>query len=283
MPRFGFFKRWRGFTLIELLVVIAIIAILIGLLLPAVQKVRDAAARTQCTNNIKQLGLAVHNYNDTYSKLPAMWAQPNGGHASLHYLLLPFIEQQNIYNAAGGFAEAQAATQVKPFICPGDPTEPSNLFNGWAAVNYAGNAMVFNPNGTGTVVTAMPDGTSNTVIWGERYKDCRPSSGGHTEPVWAATPWSTPNGQWAIAGFGWMTSSLAAQYFGGTAYPDYQAFQVAPNPSACSWYVLQGGHGGTMQVGLGDGSVRGVAQGMSSTTWYYACVPNDGFPMPSDW
>ena len=278
MPRFGLFKRWRGFTLIELLVVIAIIAILIGLLLPAVQKVRDAAARTQCTNNIKQLGLSVHNYNDTYSKLPAMWASPNGGQASLHYLLMPFMEQQNVYNAAGGFAANQAATQVKSFICPGDPTEPSNLFNGWAAVNYAGNVAVFNPNGTGTIVTAMPDGTSNTVIWGERYKDCRPSSGGHTEPVWAATPWNSPNGGWASPGFGWTTSNVWGGY-----YPDYGAFQVAPNPSACSWYVLQGGHGGTMQVGLGDGSVRGVAQGMSSTTWFYACVPNDGFPMPSDW
>src|SRR5690242_19355126 len=141
MARFAIFKRWRGFTLIELLVVIAIIAILIGLLLPAVQKVRDAAARTQCTNNIKQLGLAVHNYNDTFSRVPTMWAAPNGGNASLHYLLLPFIEQTGTYNACGGFAQNQAGTQVKPYICPGDPTEQNYLFNGWAAVNYAGNVM----------------------------------------------------------------------------------------------------------------------------------------------
>jgi prepilin-type N-terminal cleavage/methylation domain-containing protein len=281
MPRFYLLKRWRGFTLIELLVVIAIIAILIGLLLPAVQKVRDAAARTQCTNNIKQLGLAVHNYNDTYLKLPPMWCQPNGpnSYASLHYLLLPFIEQQNVYNAAAFASQNQRATLIKSFICPGDGTEPGNLFNGWYASNYAGNVTVFNPNGTGSVVTAMPDGTSNTVIWGERYRDCRPSSGGHTEPVWAANPWSSPNGPWAVAGFGWGVNGTPWNGY----YPTFGLFQVAPNPSACSWYVLQGGHGGSMQVGLGDGSVRGVSQGMSANTWNLACIPNDGFPMGSDW
>jgi prepilin-type N-terminal cleavage/methylation domain-containing protein len=280
MPRIYLFKRWRGFTLIELLVVIAIIAILIGLLLPAVQKVRDAAARTQCTNNIKQLGLAVHNYNDTFTKLPALWF--SGGQtpqASLHYLLLPFIEQQNIYNAAGGYSSNQAGSQVKSFICPGDPTEPSNTFNGWAATNYAGNITVFNPNGTGTIVTAMPDGTSNTVIWGERYRYCNPSSGGHTDPVWAANPWNSPNGPWAVGGFGFGYNGTPWSGY----YPTFGLFQVQPNPSACNWYVLQGGHGGSMQVGLGDGSVRGVTQGLSATTWYYACIPNDGVPLGSDW
>src|SRR5262245_3372404 len=204
MPRPRTQGSGHAFTLIELLVVIAIIAILIGLLLPAVQKVREAAARTQCQNNIKQLSLAVHDYASAQSdKIPPAWAPDSGGGTfnknanptmplgTIHFFLLPYIEQDPVYKLAGKDARNNNAHQtvIKTFVCPADGTKPNGSDTiqryGFAVTTYAANLAVFDPRGNSTIVQSMPDGTSQTVIFGERYKDCSPSWGGVTHPAWA--------------------------------------------------------------------------------------------------
>jgi prepilin-type processing-associated H-X9-DG protein len=284
------------------LVVIAIIAILIGLLLPAVQKIREAANRMKCSNQLKQMSLGAANYENTNGVMPPSWAHNNGtAYGSLHFWLLPYVEQDNLFRQAGNNSWNVNNSKVNIYTCPSDPTKWNSFPDG--GTSYAFNLMVFGPtwgqdykSGLNSLITSMPDGTSNTVLFAERYKLCQPSSGGHTDPVWAAHPWSTPNGPWAVAAFGYTTSSNSPYGYpnlnGGTSgyYPDLgwangpgTPFQTNPTAANCNWYVLQSAHSGTMNAAMGDGSVKSVRSSISVQTWTQACHPSDGQPFASDW
>jgi len=298
-------RRRSGFTLIEVLVVIAIIAILIGMILPAVQKVRESAARTQVFNNLKQCALATHNMDSTFQRLPpacGLFGKTalTGAEYSMFVHMLPFIEQSQIETLASqdlpnatGWANRPIATYRAPL----DPSQNDGKGPGGFGVgNIVANYQVFGQpninrmNGQASLANGFPDGTSNTIMFATKYGQCGPVNPLVGVPLGSAWPLiNFPPNSILTAGayFAYSTPTITG-YIPNAAGVGV-TFQVAPShpprpntvvcdPNYAQAYTISG-----LQVSLADGSTRMLSPSLSGLTWRNALLPNDRQPLGSDW
>jgi prepilin-type processing-associated H-X9-DG protein len=265
-----------GFSLIDLLVVIAVVAFLLGLLLTQVGRIREAAARSQCQNNLRQICLATINCSDTYqgSLPPLAGDYPNNkATGTLFFHILPFIEQNNLYQSAKDEKKNYSVwnggvirTPLNVYTCPSDAGGPQGgVYKGWLATsNYAANFQAFGNrtkqtlNGQARFPASFTDGTSNTILFTERYQLCKgdPCAWGYP----GATSWAP----------------LFAFYSQGK-------FQVRPAGAECDSAVAQSPHPGGINIGMGDGSCRFLSGSVGAQTWWHACTPDGGEVLGSDW
>jgi prepilin-type N-terminal cleavage/methylation domain-containing protein len=300
----------RGFTLIELLVVIAIIAVLIGLLLPAVQKVREAANAAQCSNNLKQIGIAMQAYHDARYCFPQGGGDPGGENPAIRpfyyswtFHIYPFIEQNSLYNLVwqstgandfvvisslpngGNSVSTLEKTPIHIFYCP--TRRRVALYHGDAITDYAGNTGTAGP-GTGNTdgvivvnnaptyqpitIARITDGTSNTMMVGERRINLADINSGND--CYDNEPEVNPADDCDVL-------RRAQSVAGGTWLGPAMDINT-PAPQNCGYF----GGGGLCQFGsshasgmycvLCDGSVRRVGYSANVTVFKNLCARNDG-------
>ncbi len=298
-----------GFTLVELLVVIAIIGVLVGLLLPAVQAAREAARRMQCANNLKQLGLALHNYHDSHKTFPPGVQWPTGIYSSprtgFAILLLPYLEQGNLHSQydfvnsiSWYYANSSRVTsQIVPtWRCPSDSAVPSVSINTgspggvriFTVGNYCGMAGLvvndmlvkksypFRAN-TGVKIGEYTDGTSNTVTMAEYVGSLNPSGDGRTQD-YRGLIWTDQEGRPFVWALNPPNSNLPDVMLATQCEHKPQQNRPCISSSNASQRTVasRSMHTGGVQVVQGDGSVRFVSQTIDLTTWRSLATTNEG-------
>jgi prepilin-type N-terminal cleavage/methylation domain-containing protein/prepilin-type processing-associated H-X9-DG protein len=296
-----------AFTLIELLVVLAILAVLIGLLLPAVQKVREAASRTGCRNNLKQIGLALHNYHDAQGSFPPGYVElypPLTDRATWITLLLPYFEQDNLFQTydpnqtTGGGAHNTLLnrTKLKVFKCPADndlppkPYPPDPTVGPWALGNYLANnglgpmrsdwqplSSVVQPGAfmvnSQVRLGDITDGTSNTMLVSECLNV--PGSGGDEDwrgnlsyPENCLFHWNYPPN---TSNPDWLRQGLCVSVPRAPCVARHTAYNDRQNLVSA-----RSNHPGGVHVLLADGSARFVRDGIELGTWQALGSPAGG-------
>ena len=273
----------RAFTLLELLVVVVIIAVLLGLLLPAVQKVREAAARMHGANNLKQIALGIHSSAEANNgRLPVS----DNGYHSAYYKILPFLEHGNYYSAVqSGVRPYGSDYEMKLYISPKDPSLVNpDLRRGMAS--YAYNAQVFVADVTDrlnpTLADTFADGLSNTVILAEHYAfDCH---GAQFMWIWSRAALVIPYPPSSIP-ITARRSSFAdvGDVAPSATNPPTVTFQMRPKIADCDPRVPQTPFSAGLLVGLADGSVRTLNPAISPGTFWAAVTPAGGEVLGSDW